>query len=218
LNRLAIIARNYAGPDDGLVEGLSDLMTDTLHWAKAQGVDPETLARIPGLAASRFADDTGQTLDLRSRANGEAIPPDGFDLDKALSKAGAAMADAGRLRHGEPMTDAVGMIEDLLLVARTHRQDPAACLRCAMGNYRAESGDAPALQTFDIPCIWEMCGAMQVEAASLEEAVEKADDMNLPKEGEYVSGSFQVNRDVLEENAYLEDERKSAAAPRAPGE
>lgn len=51
---------------------------------------------------------------------------------------------------------------------------------------------------YTIPCVWQNYGHMNIEADSLEEAIEKANgpDEELPR-GEYVEGSFEVDRDVL---------------------
>jgi hypothetical protein len=54
---------------------------------------------------------------------------------------------------------------------------------------------------YEIPCSWEVYGTMEVEASSLEEAIELAerDDSPMPDASDYVDGSFEVDRDVAEE-------------------
>ena len=54
---------------------------------------------------------------------------------------------------------------------------------------------------YEIPCAWEVYGTVEVSADSLEEAIEKveADDFPLPSNFNYVDGSFEVDRDVVEE-------------------
>ena len=54
---------------------------------------------------------------------------------------------------------------------------------------------------YEIPCAWEVYGTVEVPADSLEEAIEKveADDFPLPSNFNYVDGSFEVDRDVVEE-------------------
>ena len=54
---------------------------------------------------------------------------------------------------------------------------------------------------YDIPCSWEVYGTVEVEANSLDEAIEKveADDFPLPDRNSYVDGSFEVERAVAEE-------------------
>jgi hypothetical protein len=52
---------------------------------------------------------------------------------------------------------------------------------------------------FKIPCSWEVCSVMEVEANSLEEAIQIAiDDAPLPTDSEYIDGSFSVNNEMLE--------------------
>ena len=54
---------------------------------------------------------------------------------------------------------------------------------------------------YEIPCAWEVYGTVEVTADSLEEAIKKveADDFPLPINFDYVDGSFEVDRDVVEE-------------------
>ena len=54
---------------------------------------------------------------------------------------------------------------------------------------------------YEIPCSWEVYGTVEVEANSLEEAIELAerDDSPMPDASDYVDGSFEVDRDVAEE-------------------
>ena len=54
---------------------------------------------------------------------------------------------------------------------------------------------------YEIPCSWEVYGTMEIEADSLEEAIELAerDDSPMPDDSDYVDGSFQVDRDIAEE-------------------
>ena len=54
---------------------------------------------------------------------------------------------------------------------------------------------------YEIPCVWEVYGTLEVEASSLEEAIELAerDDSPMPADSDYVDGSFQVDRDIAEE-------------------
>ena len=51
-----------------------------------------------------------------------------------------------------------------------------------------------AKQTFKIPVSWEMHGIVEIEADSLDEAIQVFDDTSdnipLPKESEYIDGSF----------------------------
>ena len=55
---------------------------------------------------------------------------------------------------------------------------------------------------YEIPCVWEVYGTLEVEASSLEEAIELAEDTErtgLPDSYDYIDGSFEVDRDVAEE-------------------
>lgn len=50
---------------------------------------------------------------------------------------------------------------------------------------------------------WEMCGFVDINAPSMEEAMERfekeSDHIKLPKDGVYVDGSFQLSSDDVEE-------------------
>lgn len=50
------------------------------------------------------------------------------------------------------------------------------------------------MKTFEIPVRWEMYGAVEIEAGSLQEAIgifdETIDDIKLPEEKNYVNNSF----------------------------
>lgn len=55
-------------------------------------------------------------------------------------------------------------------------------------------------KTYRIPVTWQMYGHITVEAENLEEAIEKAEDTNTPlPEGSYVEGSYEVDRDAIDE-------------------
>ena len=59
--------------------------------------------------------------------------------------------------------------------------------------------------TYTIPCSWQMYGTLEIEADSLEQAIEKAEDDStaLPTEGTYVDASFDVDREMA---SFLEEE------------
>jgi hypothetical protein len=60
-------------------------------------------------------------------------------------------------------------------------------------------------KVYRIACTWEMVGEVEVEASSLEEAMQKAyDETDIP-DGEYSDGSFEVNEDVC--RYYYPDEK-----------
>ena len=50
---------------------------------------------------------------------------------------------------------------------------------------------------------WEMCGYVDIDAETMEEAMEKfnenSDYIKLPTNGEYVDGSFQLSSEDVEE-------------------
>jgi hypothetical protein len=51
---------------------------------------------------------------------------------------------------------------------------------------------------YKIPVSWTAVAIVEVDATSLEEAIEKAQDAPLPKESEYLDGSFEVDHATLE--------------------
>lgn len=59
------------------------------------------------------------------------------------------------------------------------------------------------MSKYKMPVTWEMCGYVDVEADSIEEAVktfnETSDDISLPNDGEYVDGSFRLSADSVED-------------------
>ena len=56
------------------------------------------------------------------------------------------------------------------------------------------------MKTFRIACDWEVCGTMIIEANSLKEAIEIAEnnDDPLPTDDEYIDGSFKVNKEMTD--------------------
>ena len=56
-----------------------------------------------------------------------------------------------------------------------------------------------------LPVTWEVCGMIEIEADSIEDAVNKFDEnidfISLPSNGEYVDGSFDLSNREIE---YLE--------------
>jgi hypothetical protein len=57
------------------------------------------------------------------------------------------------------------------------------------------------MKKFKIPVIWQMTDVLEIEANSLEEAKELAYEHELT-EGEYLSGSFQIDEDGLAEQQH----------------
>lgn len=58
-------------------------------------------------------------------------------------------------------------------------------------------------KTWKVPITWEVCGEVDIEANSLEEAVEifkeKSDEISLPEQSFYVDDSFKLTTDNIEE-------------------
>jgi hypothetical protein len=57
------------------------------------------------------------------------------------------------------------------------------------------------MPTFKIACTWQVYGQLEIEANTLEEAIEIAEDdaTSLPQISDYVDGSFEVDHLVSEE-------------------
>lgn len=55
------------------------------------------------------------------------------------------------------------------------------------------------MNKYKIPCFWQMYAIMTVEADSLEEAIDIAENESELPDGNYVDGSFEVDHDVLDE-------------------
>ena len=51
---------------------------------------------------------------------------------------------------------------------------------------------------YQIPCTWSVCGMLEIEAESLDEAIIEAEISPLPVESDYIDGSFEVNEPMLE--------------------
>jgi len=75
---------------------------------------------------------------------------------------------------------------------------PKVCHQCG-----AEKPTGPKKHIFRIPCSWEVYGLMWIGADDLEEALAIAELDALPS-GEYVDGSFVIDRDVLD--VYLDED------------
>jgi hypothetical protein len=52
---------------------------------------------------------------------------------------------------------------------------------------------------FKIPVSYQMYGHVTVEADSLEYAIEKVEDGPLPTDSSYVEGSFEVDREAIDD-------------------
>lgn len=62
-------------------------------------------------------------------------------------------------------------------------------------------------KTYKIPLVWQSWGIVEVKAGSLEEAMDKAREGSLPKDGAYIDDSFEVDLEgVAEYNKLSEKE------------
>lgn len=53
------------------------------------------------------------------------------------------------------------------------------------------------MNTYKIPCIWRMYGMYHIKANSLQEALQLADDAELPRDQDFLDGSFEIDKDML---------------------
>jgi hypothetical protein len=53
------------------------------------------------------------------------------------------------------------------------------------------------MKTYKIPVSWSVMANMRIEANSLKEALEIAEDASLPTDTEYMDGSFEINRETI---------------------
>lgn len=62
------------------------------------------------------------------------------------------------------------------------------------------------MKTFKVAVEWTMTKTLNIEAEDLDDAIEQAEDMDVPTDGEYLDESFCANHDLSEElNAEDED-------------
>jgi hypothetical protein len=65
-----------------------------------------------------------------------------------------------------------------------------------------------AKKTYTIPVSWTVVANMEIEAESLEEAIEIAEEEDLPTDNEYLDSSFEVNEGCVRElNDGVNDEK-----------
>lgn len=53
------------------------------------------------------------------------------------------------------------------------------------------------MKTYSIPVYWSVAAKMEIEANNLEEALAIADEAPLPSDGDYIDGSFEIDRQVI---------------------
>jgi len=69
--------------------------------------------------------------------------------------------------------------------------------------------------TYRIPIEWSLCEEVTVEAESLEDAIQLANEVPLPSNGEYIDGSFEVREEIVEEcNPFIREVRRIDTTPR----
>jgi len=56
---------------------------------------------------------------------------------------------------------------------------------------------------YKIPAVWHEWGLIEVEADSLEEAKQKVLDAPLPKDGEYIDDSFEIDEEGIPQHNNL---------------
>lgn len=65
------------------------------------------------------------------------------------------------------------------------------------------------MKKYTIPCVYQMYGFYYIEANSLKEALEKAEDAELPKDSNYVETSFEIDSDMIPFYNELTEEEKN---------
>lgn len=53
------------------------------------------------------------------------------------------------------------------------------------------------MKTYKIPCHWRVYGFYILEANNLQEALEKAEDSNLPTDADFLEGSFEIDNEMI---------------------
>jgi len=53
------------------------------------------------------------------------------------------------------------------------------------------------MKTYKIPCTWQMYGFYHIEAENMKEALQKAEDANLPNDSDYIEGSFEIDSNMI---------------------
>ena len=55
------------------------------------------------------------------------------------------------------------------------------------------------MKTYRVPITWKMCSDYYIEANSEAEAINIAKDLPLPEHGEYLTDSFEIDKDDISE-------------------
>jgi hypothetical protein len=64
------------------------------------------------------------------------------------------------------------------------------------------------MKTYKIPCTWQMYGYYHIEAENIKEALQKAEDADLPENGEYIESSFEIDNEIIPFYNELTEEEK----------
>ena len=64
-------------------------------------------------------------------------------------------------------------------------------------------------KTYIIPCSWQVTGKYHIEADNLQQALQIAEDSNLPEDCDFLEGSFEIDKDMIPfENELTKEEIK----------
>ena len=64
-------------------------------------------------------------------------------------------------------------------------------------------------KTYTIPCSWQVTGKYHIEADNLQQALQIAEDSNLPEDCDFLEGSFEIDKDMIPfENELTKEEIK----------
>ena len=53
------------------------------------------------------------------------------------------------------------------------------------------------MNTYRIPCTWTVAGTMEIQANSLGEAIEIANESPLPTDTDYIEDTFEINNQII---------------------
>lgn len=66
------------------------------------------------------------------------------------------------------------------------------------------------MKTYKIPCTWQMYGYYHIEAENIKEALQKAEDADLPTDSSYIECSFEIDNEMIPfYNELTKDEKES---------
>lgn len=53
------------------------------------------------------------------------------------------------------------------------------------------------MKTYKIPVVWQVAGICEIKAESLQEAIDKAQEGNLPYDSSYIEDSFEIDHEGI---------------------